>query len=281
MSARGRWPGALSVIIGIPWALEQPTVERASMSSDPRTSVPEHGIGRLSSVVYGWHNRRMFFNMPPVSRAPRRLSSVVSVVIIGFWMSSFDSSILQAQGPSSQTQSDGGSIRFRLPTVTVTAQKEPEDIQETPVSVTAVTSNTLDEAGVQSVSQAGQFVPNTFFNEFTARKLSNARFRGVGSSPSNPGITTYFDGVPQLNANSSSIELVDVNQIEFIRGPQGALFGRNTLGGLINITSTRPSFKGWSGSVTAPFGNFGEAGFQGTASGPVIADRLALGFGVG
>ena len=68
--------------------------------------------------------------------------------------------------------------------------------------------------------------------DFTARKLSNPRFRGIGSSPANPAITTYIDGVPQLNANSSSIELLDVSQVEFVRGPQSALFGRNTLGGL-------------------------------------------------
>jgi iron complex outermembrane receptor protein len=193
------------------------------------------------------------------------------------------SPVLHAQGSGSQTPdpNDPNAIRFRLPTVTVTAEKEPEDIQQTPVSVTAVTKETLDDAGVESVSQAGQYSPNTFFNEFTARKLSNPRIRGIGSSPSNPGVTTYFDGVPQLNANSSSIELLDIDQIEFVRGPQGALYGRNTLGGLINVTSTRPSFKNWSGRVIAPFGNYGDAEVQATASGPVIADRLALGFGVG
>jgi len=73
-----------------------------------------------------------------------------------------------------------------------------------PISVTAVSGETLELAGVRSVSDAAVYAPNTFFNEFTARKLSNARFRGVGSSPSNPGVTTYIDGVPQLNANSSS-----------------------------------------------------------------------------
>ena len=103
------------------------------------------------------------------------------------------------------------------------------------------TSETLDSAGSASVSRRGWFAPNTFFNEFTARKLSNARFRGIGSSPNNPGVTTYIDGVPQLNANSSSIEFVDVEQIEFVRGPQSALFGRNALGGVINITQPRPS----------------------------------------
>ena len=149
------------------------------------------------------------------------------------------------------TPTEDDTLRFKMPTVTVTAQKEPEDSQKVPVSVTAVTRDTIDAAGIQLVSEAAIFAPNTFFTEWTARKLSNARFRGIGSSPNNPGITTYIDGVPQLNANSSSIELLDVDQIEFVRGPQSALFGRNTLGGLVNVTSSRPSLTGWTGAVSA------------------------------
>ena len=94
---------------------------------------------------------------------------------------------------------------------------------------------TIERAGIRIVSEAAIFAPNVSFTEFTARKLSNPRFRGIGSSPANPAITTFIDGVPQLNSNSSSVELLDVEQIEFVRGPQSALFGRNTLGGLINV----------------------------------------------
>ena len=109
------------------------------------------------------------------------------------------------------------------------------------------------------------------------RKLSNARFRGISSSPNNPGITTYIDGVPQLNANSSSIELLDVNQIEFVRGPQSALFGRNTLGGLVNITSARPSVSTWTGALSVPFGNYGSWAVRGGVSGPIVSDKLSVG----
>ena len=172
-------------------------------------------------------------------------------------------------------------IRFRLPTVTVTAQKEPENVQDLPVSVTAVTSDTLEASGARSISEAAQFAPNVFFSEFTARKLSNPRFRGVGGSPTNPAVTTYIDGVPQLNGNSSSIELIGVQQIEFVRGPQSALFGRNTLGGLVNITSARPSLKDWTGTVQGPFGNFNWGDVRATVAGPLVADKLALGIGVG
>src|SRR5436190_9522060 len=163
-------------------------------------------------------------------------------------------------------------IRFTLPPVTVTAQKEPADPQTLPVSVTAVLQGTLEDAAVRSVSEAAGYAPNTYFNEFTVRKLSNARFRGVGAGPTNPGVASYIDGVPQLNANSSSVELIDVEQIEFVRGPQSALFGRNALGGIINITSARPSFKTWSGSLVGPYGNFKTGDLRGSVSGPVVAD---------
>src|SRR5512139_2514843 len=122
--------------------------------------------------------------------------------------------------------------RITLPPVIVTAQKEPADASRLPVSVTAVSSDTTAGAGFGMVSDAVVFAPNSRVVELSARKISNLFVRGIGSSPSNPGITTFIDGVPQLNSNSANIELLDVAQIEFVRGPQSALFGRNTLGGL-------------------------------------------------
>ena len=167
-------------------------------------------------------------------RGVRRLTTLLAVVLVPALVTAQSTSA--GQGSSAQ---DDPAIRFRMPTVTVTAQKEPEDKQRVPVSVTAVSKDTIDSADIHTVSEAAIYAPNTFFTEWSARKLSTARFRGLSSSPNNPGITTYIDGVPQLSANSSSIELLDVNQIEFVRGPQSALFGRNTLGGLVNITSVR------------------------------------------
>ena len=172
-------------------------------------------------------------------------------------------------------------VQFTLPPITVTAQKGAEDPQKVPVSVTAVTYQTLEDAGVRSVSDAAGYAPNTFFNEFTARKLSNARMRGVGASPGNPGVTSYIDGVPQLHASSSSLELVDVDQIEFVRGPQSALFGRNALGGIVNITSLRPSLGTWSGGLVGPYGNFSAGDLRASASGPLVKDTLAVAVGVG
>jgi iron complex outermembrane receptor protein len=172
-------------------------------------------------------------------------------------------------------------LRFRVPTITVTAEKTPDNVQDVPASVTGVSQATLDSEAARTVSDVAIYAPNTFFTEFSARKLSNARIRGIGASPNNPGVTTYIDGVPQLNANSSSIELIDVRQVEFVRGPQSALYGRNTLGGLISVVSAEPSRTKWSGSLVGPYGNYNGGDVRATASGPLAHDTLSAGLAFG
>jgi iron complex outermembrane receptor protein len=169
----------------------------------------------------------------------------------------------------------------QLPPVTVTAQKEPADAQTLPVSVTAVSSEGLVNAGVNLVRDAAIYSPNTHFSDFTARKLSNPRFRGIGSSPANPSITTYFDGVPQLNSNTSSIDLLNVEQVEFVRGPQSALFGRNTLAGVINVNSMRPSLTEWTHALSAPVSNFSSRDIRGSVSGPLVPGRVGISGSIG
>jgi iron complex outermembrane receptor protein len=169
---------------------------------------------------------------------------------------------------------------FVLPPVIVTAEKMPADARDLPVSVTAVSGSLLESAGITSISEASLFSPNTHFADLSARKVSNPFIRGIGASPANPAVTTYIDGVPQLNANSSNVELLDIEQIEFVRGPQSALFGRNTLAGVVNVASARPSLSRWTGSFQAPVGSYGARTVRGTASGP-LSGRLALGVSVG
>jgi len=188
--------------------------------------------------------------------------------------------LILALVPTASYAQSNQSPSIVLPTVIVTAQKEASDVKEVPASVTAVTAETIANSGLRAITDAVIFAPNSVFTEFTARKVSNARFRGIGSSPANPAITTYLDGVPQLNSNSSNIELLDIGQIEFVRGPQSPLFGRNTLGGIVNVTTARPSMSAWTGAVTVPFGNAGMWDARGNVSGP-IGDKAAIGFAAG
>ena len=203
--------------------------------------------------------------------------SLVRVALILSWPVLL-TSVAWAQSGTSQTGQPAAS--FQLPPLVVTAQKEPADAQSLPLSLTTVAQPTIQNADIQVVSEAGVYGPNVWFNEFSARKLSNARFRGIGASPSNPSITTFFDGVPQLNSNSASIDLVDVDQVEFVRGPQSALFGRNTLGGLINVTSARPSLGSWSGNLSVPFANHDGRDIRGSVAGPLVENKLGMALGL-
>jgi iron complex outermembrane receptor protein len=188
--------------------------------------------------------------------------------------------LILALAPTAAVAQSNQSPSIVLPTVIVTAEREASDIKDVPASVTAVTAATIRDSGLSAITDAAIFAPNTVFTEFTARKVSNARFRGIGSSPANPAITTYLDGVPQLNSNSSNVELLDVGQIEFVRGPQSPLFGRNTLGGIVNVTTARPSLSEWTGTAMVPLGNNSLWEARGNVSGPV-GDKVAIGFAAG
>lgn len=202
---------------------------------------------------------------PPVSQL-LGLSGLLAATLIGL--------------PAIAAPSDPADPTLTLPQVSVSAQKEPGPMQTLPVSVTALTTEFTRDAGIREVRDAAVFAPNVLMNEFTARKLSNPYFRGIGASPNNPGVTTSFDGVPQLNANSSSLELLDVGQIEFVRGAGGGLFGRNTVGGLINVTSRAPGDR-WTGAVEAAAGSHQAREALLRFSGPLVGDRLGFGFAGG
>ena len=174
-----------------------------------------------------------------------------------------------------QGEAETNHIASRLPEVVVVANKEPAAIQALPVSVTAVQGDTMADAGIRVVKDAAVYAPNVLMGEFGPRRLSNPYFRGIGAGPDSPGVTTCMDGVPQLSANSSSLELVDVDQIEFALGAQGALFGRNSLGGVINISSRRPS-PAWTLETEGVSGNYDYGAGTFRLSGPLASGKLGL-----
>ena len=174
--------------------------------------------------------------------------------------------------------SPGGA--FTLPPVIVTADKRPEDVQDVPGSVTAITAETIRDANITTVEQAGRFAPNVLFSQFTVPRLSFPFIRGIGSGRNSPAVTTYIDGVPQLSFATSNIELVDIDRIEFLRGPQGTLYGRNTLGGVINIWSAPPT-NTFTADVQGTFGSYNLQDYRGSVSGPIVKDKLYYSFAGG
>ncbi|MHC5002980.1 MAG: TonB-dependent receptor [Planctomycetota bacterium] len=179
-------------------------------------------------------------------------------------------------GQAAPTEAGPEQEPLRLPAVRVTARKWAELAQDIPLSVTVVPEQTLADGGYDTINEAAILVPNFNMVEFTSRRLSFPFIRGIGSGQGDPAVTTYVDGVPQLSVSSTNLRLLDLERVEFLRGPQGTLYGRNAIGGLMHLISKRPtntpSFR-----AGATFGNYDLQEYELSYSGPLVDDRLFIG----
>lgn len=148
--------------------------------------------------------------------------------------------------------------------IIVTAQRREERLQDVPISITAVTGESLAKAGVTDTRQLTQTVPGVVFSRVNSS--FQPYVRGVGTRNANIGdesnVSLYIDGIYQPVMSSLGFDLVNVQRIEVLRGPQGTLFGRNSTGGLINIITPDPSFTP-EGRFVLRGGSYGEKSVQG------------------
>lgn len=152
--------------------------------------------------------------------------------------------------------------RFAVEEIVVSARRRSERLEQTPVAVSALPESTLRTAGVTHLADIRQLVPSLNVAQDQAGR-SQFFLRGVGTPPGmlpgfafDPGVGVYLDGVYLPRAAGRLLDVVDVEQIEVLRGPQGTLFGKNTVGGAINITSAKPTDE-IEGFVLVRPGNFG------------------------
>lgn len=157
----------------------------------------------------------------------------------------------------------------------VTARKWEEHHLDVPQSVSAISEKEIRDAGLDSIREAAHYVPNVLITEFSSRRLSFPFVRGIGSGQGDPAVTTFIDGVPQLQVSSTNLPLLDVERIELLRGPSGSLYGRNTLGGAISITTKMPENKLAFGSEVT-VGNFDQQDYRFSFSVPLESDRVFL-----
>lgn len=187
--------------------------------------------------------------------------------------------IVLALGVAAGAQ-ETGNATLTLPTVLVTAEKQAEDVQRVPIGMSAFTAEMLRNAGALNLNDAAYAAPNVIVNDFSARKIAEPYIRGVGASPTSPGVTVFIDGIPQLNNQSANLEWIDVERVETLRGPQGTLYGRNTIGGAITVHSARPT-ETWTVSKPISVGNFGYLHTPVTVSGPLMEDALFMSVSAG
>jgi len=168
------------------------------------------------------------------------------------------------------------SPRTKPQQVLVTAQKQgAEAIADVPLSVTAIGEQQIRDAGLTSIEEAARYVPNTLFTGFTARRLSFPFVRGVGSGQGDPAVTTFVDDVPQLSISSTNLSFAGLERVEILRGPSSVLWGRNTIGGAINLISQKPSWQPGA-EFRGTVGNFNSTRYQVHATGPITDDTLAV-----
>jgi iron complex outermembrane recepter protein len=163
----------------------------------------------------------------------------------------------------------------QLDAVIVSAEKKEQNVQNIPSSVTALTSKNIDDYRLWNTKDLTAIVPNLYAgNPGDGRNVTS--IRGITSSSYDPAVTTYVDGVNQFTLDTYMPELFDVERIEVLRGPQGTLYGRNAIGGVINIITKQPSNK-TSGFVQIDEGNYGEQRYTAGIRTPIIKDKLFFG----
>ncbi|HWW66183.1 MAG TPA: TonB-dependent receptor [Sphingomonadaceae bacterium] len=166
------------------------------------------------------------------------------------------------------------------PEIFVTARRREERAQDVPIALNVVGQEALETTGNFTLGQVQQLVPTLQVFSFNPRN-TNINIRGFGSNVAlttdgiENGVGFYVDQVYYGRVGASQFDLVDLDRIEVLRGPQGTLFGKNTTAGAINISSRLPSFTPeFSGEAT--LGDHGYHQVRGSVSAPLIADKLAF-----
>jgi iron complex outermembrane receptor protein len=142
-----------------------------------------------------------------------------------------------------------GQSNLMIEEITVTARKRSESLQDVPIAISAFTGDMLEAKGATNIEQISRHVPNlniSFGNSGSGSAANTSIYlRGVGQIDflltTDPGVGLYIDNVYFARAQGTNMDLVDLETIEVLRGPQGTLFGKNTIGGAVVLTSTRPN----------------------------------------
>jgi len=191
----------------------------------------------------------------------------------------------QAQ-QASPSSADTTSAEAPSDDVIVTARRTREALQTVPMSISALSADQLADAGVSTFADTIALVPNVAMGGGIAGVLQGQLgIRGISTLVRNPGVEAgvgiYVDGVYMGRSDNYNQELIDTAQVEVLRGPQGTLFGKNTIAGVFNITTQRPDGE-TKGEARLEVGNYDLVRAQGYVMGPVAGEavqaKLSLGY---
>ncbi|MCG8502973.1 MAG: TonB-dependent receptor, partial [Sphingomonadales bacterium] len=179
---------------------------------------------------------------------------------------------------SAIAQEDGRKSSLALEEIVVTGSKTGETLlQRTPIAITALSTEELEASFVTEIDDITLRVPGLitggttgFSMPLTLRGITS-RTRGVGADPA---VSVYVDGVPFGRSLANAFDLFDIAQIEVLRGPQGTLWGRNSIGGAVSIKTKRPSEE-FGAYLEGSYGNFNQKRVRASIDGPIVSDEIA------
>ncbi len=165
-----------------------------------------------------------------------------------------------------------------LDEVVVSAEKYEEKLQKIPVAISAFTSREIAEFRLWSLQEITGLVPNLYSSNPGDNRNATS-IRGIGTTSYDPAVATYVDGVNQFNLDTYIPQLTDVERIEILRGPQGTLYGRNAMGGVINVITKKPGNK-TTAFLELNVGNYGQQRYTAGFKTPIIAGKLFAGVAI-
>ena len=165
--------------------------------------------------------------------------------------------------------------------VVVTAQRRAENIQDVPISIIAISGETVEKAGLTDFQNLTQYTAGLVTDANGDARAARIGLRGVTTAQENgkqSSVGVFIDGVFMSRVGMAFTELQDIERIEVLRGPQGTLFGMNTSAGLIHIITAKPSLDELKGFVEGVIGNYDRKEVRGSISGPIVPGVLAASF---
>lgn len=162
----------------------------------------------------------------------------------------------------------------QLGAVVVTAEKKEENLQKAPLAITALNAQQLTNYRIWDVRDLEAVVPDLFVIEHAGSTGANfVNIRGIMGFTPEQAVATYVDGVYQYDYFSAPSQYLNIDRIEVLRGPQGTLYGRNALAGVVNIITKQPTDT-TTGQVELNVGNYGQQRYSAVINTPLIKDKL-------
>jgi len=208
----------------------------------------------------------------PASMKP--LAEAIAVGMLGLAVAAHAQGVVAPAPAGGASAATAAAPEQGIETVTVTAQGRAQLLQEVPISVKTFSAKEIEKSGITSTQDFINLTPNVAFDQSFTFANSFVTIRGVSQlNNADSPVAVVVDGVPQNNQKQLKMDLFDIQRIEVLKGPQGALFGRNAIGGAITIETKQPTntFEGFVGVEAGNGATFTESA---GISGPIIDDKV-------